>query len=100
MPLISTLADLGLGVSRLAKKATLLELCYAGRPSARVDKVWREVATLQDDLREHEEALRAHRAQAHSETSTPAARGAREVSFVSSRACLSEVRWSQGDSNP
>ena len=72
-PLTSMLADAELGVRRLAKKATLLGLCYAGRPSARVDKVWREVATLQHGLREYEEDLRAHRAEAHGETSSSAA---------------------------
>ncbi len=65
-PLTLTLTDARRGVSRLARKATLLELCYAGRPSARVDKVWREVALLKDRLDDYEADLGAHRAQAHS----------------------------------
>ena len=64
-PLTSTLTNARIGVSRLTRKATLLELCRAGRPSARVEKVWREVARLKDELRAYEEALRAHRAEIH-----------------------------------
>ena len=68
-PLTSTLTDTRVGVSRLTRKANLLTLRYAGRQSARVDKVWREVATLKDRLREFEETLRAHRADIHGESS-------------------------------
>ena len=68
-PLTSTLTDARLGVDRLVRKATLLGFCCGGRPSARVDKVWREVARLKDHLRDYEEALRAHRAEVHGETS-------------------------------
>jgi hypothetical protein len=53
-------------VSRLARKANLFELCHAGRPSARVEKVWREVGILRDRLNDYEADLHTHRAQAHS----------------------------------
>ncbi len=60
-----TLADARVGVSRLARKGTFLEVCSAGRPSARLEKVWREVATLKDRLREYEDSLGVHRAAEH-----------------------------------
>lgn len=62
----STLTDARLGVSRLARKANLFEFCHAGRPSARVEKVWREVGILRDRLNDYEADLRTHRAHAHS----------------------------------
>ena len=61
----SILTGARLGVRRLARKANLFELCHAGRPSARVDKVWREVAILKHRLDDYEADLGAHRAQAH-----------------------------------